>query len=83
MAGSATNISIYMDSELKAQNGALFAEPGMNLSAVFNISVRQSLREGKVPLKINLNPLSRETITKDLSVKGCTDVDKLFSDLKK
>ena len=32
MAGSATNISIRMDSDLKAQADALFAELGMNLS---------------------------------------------------
>ena len=45
MAGSTTNISIRMDSELKAQADALFAELGMNLSTAFNIFVRQSLRE--------------------------------------
>ena len=31
MAGSTTNISICMDSELKAQADALFAELGINL----------------------------------------------------
>ena len=45
MAGSTTNISIRMDSDLKAQADALFAELGMNLSTAFNIFVRQSLRE--------------------------------------
>ena len=44
MAGSTTNISIRMDSELKAQADALFNELGMNLSTAFNIFVRQSLR---------------------------------------
>ena len=42
MAGSTTNISIRMDSELKAQADALFNELGMNLSTAFNIFVRQS-----------------------------------------
>ena len=54
MAGSTTNISIRMDSELKAQADALFAELGMNLSTAFNIFVRQSLREGGIPFEINL-----------------------------
>ena len=40
-----TNVSIRMDSDLKAQADALFAELGMNLSTAFNIFVRQSLRE--------------------------------------
>lgn len=41
-----TNISIRMDSDLKAQADALFGELGMNLSTAFNIFVRQSLRDG-------------------------------------
>ena len=40
-----TNVSIRMDSDLKAQADALFAELGMNLSTAFNIFVRQSLRD--------------------------------------
>ena len=49
MAGATTNISIRMDSDLKAQADALFGELGMNLSTAFNIFVRQSLREGRIP----------------------------------
>ena len=44
-----TNISIRMDSDLKAQAEALFAELGMNLSTAFNVFVRQSLRDGGIP----------------------------------
>ena len=47
-----TNVSIRMDSDLKAQADALFAELGMNLSTAFNIFVRQSLREGGIPFEI-------------------------------
>lgn len=92
MAGSTTNISICMDSELKSQDDALFAELGMNLSTAFNIFVRQSLQEGGVPFEINLNQPNKETIAamlevekiaKDLSVKRYTDMDELFADLKK
>ena len=83
MAGSTTNISIRMDSELKAQADALFAELGMNLSTAFNIFVRQSLREGGIPFEISLNQPNKETIAamleaeriaKDPSVKGCGQV---------
>ena len=91
MAGSTTNISIRMDCELKAQADALFAELGMNLSTAFNIFVRQSLREGGIPFEISLNQPNKETIAamleaeriaKDPSVKGYTDLDELFADLK-
>lgn len=91
MAGSTTNISIRMDSDLKAQADALFGEFGMNLSTAFNIFVRQSLREGRIPFDISLNQPNKETIAamleaeriaKDPSVKGYTDLDELFADLK-
>ena len=87
-----TNISIRMDTDLKAQADALFAELGMNLSTAFNIFVRQSLREGRIPFNVSLNQPNAETIAalleaeriaKDPNVKGYTDLDRPFADLKK
>ena len=80
-----------MDSELKAQADALFAELGMNLSTAFNIFVRQSIREGRIPFDISLNQPNRDTIAamreaeriaKDRSVKGYSDLNELFKELK-
>lgn len=91
MAGNTTNISIRMDTELKAQADALFAELGMNISTAFNIFVRQSLREGGLPFDVTLNQPNKETIAamleaeriaKDPSVKGYIDLNQLFADLK-
>lgn len=91
MSGSTTNISIRMDTALKAQADALFSELGMNLSTAFNIFVRQSLREGRIPFDISLarpNPetaaalLEAERIAQDPSVKGYDDLDELFRDLR-
>ena len=91
MAGNTTNISIRMDSELKAQADALFAELGMNLSTAFNIFVRQSIRDARIPFDISLNQPNRETIAamleaeriaKDRSVKGYSDLNELFKELK-
>ena len=92
MAGSTTNISIRMDSELKAQADALFNELGMNLSTAFNIFVRQSLREGRIPFEIGLERPNKETvaamleaerIARDPNVKAYSDLDELFAELKK
>ena len=44
--GKTTNISIRMDTDLKAAAEELYSELGMNLSTAFNIFVRQSLRDG-------------------------------------
>lgn len=91
MAGNTTNISIRMDAELKSQADELFAELGMNLSTAFNIFVRQSLREGGIPFDISLKQPNKETIAamleaeriaKDPGVKGYTDLNQLFADLK-
>lgn len=90
MASSTTNISIRMDTNLKTQADALFGELGMNLSTAFNIFVRQSLREGRIPFDISLNRPNSETIAamleaeriaNDPSVKHYTDLDELFADL--
>ncbi len=87
-----TNVSIRMDTELKAQADELFAELGMNLSTAFNIFVRQSLREGGIPFEIRTDRPNKETIAamleaeniaKDPNAKGYTDLDEMFADLKK
>ena len=92
MAGTTTNISIRMDTALKKQAEELFNELGMNLTTAFIIFVRQSLREGGIPFEISINQPNRETIAamleaeriaKDSSVKGYTDLDELFADLKR
>ena len=91
MSRNIINISIRMDTDLKAQADALFAELGMNLSTAFNIFVRQSLREGGIPFEVKLKKPNKETIAamleaeriaKDPSVKGYDDLDELFADLK-
>ena len=91
MAGTTTNVSIRMDSDLKAQADALFSELGMNLTTAFNIFVRQSIREGGIPFEISLNQPNRETIAAMLEAEriakdpGATryhSVKELFSDLE-
>ena len=91
MAGTTTNVSIRMDSDLKAQADALFSELGMNLTTAFNIFVRQSIREGGIPFEISLNQPNRETIAamleaeraaKDPGAKRYHSVKELFSDLE-
>ena len=92
MAGNTTNISIRMDADLNAQADALFHELGMNLTTAFNIFVRQALREGGFPFEVKLEQPNKETIAamleaeriaKDPSVKGYSDVEEAFRELKK
>lgn len=91
MANKTTNISIRMDNELKKQADALFEELGMNITTAFNIFVRQSLREGRIPFDITIhNPnkktiaamIEAERISKDSSIPSYSDVEDLLTDLK-
>jgi DNA-damage-inducible protein J len=49
-----TNVNILIDKELKEQAEDFFNELGLNMSSAFNIFVRQSLRQGKIPFELSL-----------------------------
>ena len=92
MAGTTTNLSIRMDTELKAQADELFGQLGMNLTTAFNIFVRQSLRVGGIPFEIKLDKPNKETmaamleaerIAHDPNVKHYSDVEEALRELKK
>ena len=46
------NVTIRLDREIKEHAEKMFNDFGMNLSTAFNIFVRQSLRQGKIPFEI-------------------------------
>ncbi len=90
MTNSTTNITIRMDSDLKAKADELFYDLGMNISTAFNVFVRQSVREGRIPFNISLNQPNKETIAammeaerilKDPNAKRYDNVEDLFRDL--
>ncbi|MCI6753726.1 MAG: type II toxin-antitoxin system RelB/DinJ family antitoxin [Lachnospiraceae bacterium] len=92
MSANTTNISIRMDSDVKAEADALFNELGMSLTTAINIFVRESLREGGIPFAVKIDNPNKETIAamleakkvaKDPSTKGYNDLDELFTDLRK
>ena len=77
-----TNVSIRMDTELKAQADELFAELGMNLSTAFNIFVRQSLREGGIPFEIRTDRPNKETIAAMLEAERIACTSGMMTSLK-
>lgn len=85
-----TNISIRMDNKLKEKAEKFFNKLGMNLSTAFNIFVRQSLRERRIPFIISCdipNAITKNAISKaenlinDNNSKRFSNVDNLFDDL--
>ncbi len=62
MASNVSNVSFRIDSELKKQADALFAQLGMNMTTAFNIFLRQTVREGGIPFEITINKPNAETV---------------------
>ena len=54
MAGTTVNVSIRMDAEIKAAAEAVFSELGLSLGAAVNVFVRQAVRQGGIPFKVEL-----------------------------
>jgi DNA-damage-inducible protein J len=50
-----TNLNIRIDRDLKERAEAFFGEMGLTMTSAFNIFVRQSLRQGKIPFEISLS----------------------------
>lgn len=92
VAKNTTNFTIRLDSDLKKDCEALYAELGMSLSTAINVFLRQSLRKGGLPFDARLDDqpnrttieamLEAERIAKDPTVKRYNDLDELFKDLK-
>lgn len=90
MANTISNVSFRIDSELKNSADKLFSELGMNMTTAFNIFLRQSVREGRIPFEISLYTPNAETIAAmreaeriahDPTAKRFASVKELMKDL--
>lgn len=86
MATSPTQIRI--DSEVKQEANALFAELGMDMSSAVNIFLRQCILHGGLPFKVEIPQYNKEVldamaeakrISRDPDVSGYDSME----DLKK
>ena len=60
------NVTIRLDREIKEQAEQMFDDFGMNLSTAFNVFVRQSLRQRRIPFEI-YDPFYSEANQAELS----------------
>jgi len=91
MANETTNVSIRMDKALKEQAENLFSELGMNMTTAFNIFLRQSVRQGKIPFEVSLNIPNAATvaameeaekISRDPNMKKYSSFSELLAEVK-
>ena len=85
-----TNVSIRMDVSLKKQAEELFSDLGLNMTVAMTMFLRQAIRSQGIPFEISRVPNAEtiaamkeaEIIARDPNVKGYTNLDDLFRDLK-
>ena len=57
-----SNVSFRIETDLKNQADTLFQTLGLNMTTAFNLFLRQSVREGRIPFEITINVPNSETI---------------------
>ncbi|MBQ7727821.1 MAG: type II toxin-antitoxin system RelB/DinJ family antitoxin [Clostridia bacterium] len=57
-----SSVSFRIDTDLKNQADTLFATLGLNMTTAFNMFLRQSVREGRIPFEATINVPNSETI---------------------
>lgn len=60
--GNTTSVSFRIDTDLKNQADTLFNNLGLNMTTAFNMFLRQSVREGRIPFEATINVPNSETI---------------------
>lgn len=79
---STVNVTMRVDDELKKEADELFTELGMNLSTAFNIFLRQSVREQKIPFTISRKMPSEKLLTALEEVEDPEKLNGPYDDVK-
>ncbi|MDD3417148.1 MAG: type II toxin-antitoxin system RelB/DinJ family antitoxin [Lachnospiraceae bacterium] len=81
---------VRIDESLKKQATDLFSQLGMDMSGAMNIFLKQCVLRGGLPFSVELPKHRPEVIeameeakkiSKDISVKGYTDMDEMLKEL--
>ena len=56
-----TNLDILVNRDLKERAEQVFEDMGMDLSTAFNLFMRQTLRQGKIPFELDADPFSSDS----------------------
>lgn len=88
---STSNMSIRIDSDVKAKAQALFSALGIDMTTAINIFLRQAIQHQGIPFNVTLTKPNQETLDAmaevvDMKIhpekyKGYTDVDEMMKEL--
>lgn len=62
MTNKTTSVSFRIDADIKVKADKLFREMGLNMTTAFNVFLRQSIREGRIPFEITVNTPNPVTV---------------------
>ncbi len=83
---------IRIDEDIKKQATELFGDLGLDISSAVNIFLRQSVLRGGLPFEVIMPQYKPEvveamkeakSISKDITMKGYTDIEEIFRELDK
>ncbi len=57
-----TSVSFRIDTDLKNKADNLFNNLGLNMTTAFNMFLRQSVREGRIPFEVSINVPNSDTV---------------------
>ena len=87
---STSNMSIRIDSDVKAKAQALFSALGIDMTTAINIFLRQAIQHQGIPFNVTLTKPNQETLDAmaevvDMKIhpekyKGYTDVDEMMKE---
>ena len=88
---STSNMSIRIDSDVKAKAQALFSALGIDMTTAINFFLRQAIQHQGIPFNVTLTKPNQETLDAmaevvDMKIhpekyKGYTDVDEMMKEL--
>ena len=88
---STSNMSIRIDSDVKAKAQALFSALGIDMTTAINIFLRQAIQHQGIPFNVTLTKPNQETLDAmaevvDMKIhpekyKGYIDVDEMMKEL--
>ena len=76
-----TTLSVRMDSDIKKQCKAMYAELGINLTTAINVFFRQSLRVGGFSFDVRIDQPNMETIMAHSLAQNTTDIPSINIEL--
>ena len=77
-----TNITMRMDTGVKAQLQELMSDLGLDMTTFFTMAAKQAIREQRIPFEISMNIPNVETIRAIEDVKHGRNLSRSFSSVE-